>query len=464
MDNINQINSITTSRLDLRTKLNTELSKTQGNFSEVGLDLANKLNKNAITQGTDITITGDGSTENPYIITNTGPKELNELTDVNIIERDSGKILEFNDEGILASKPRDYHGIETMGDISWDQTNGKRELTIAGPITYWHQGRKFHSDTAITCNMLEYYPGGLTENNLYYISFEDNTGTLVASQLMNLKTKCPTCMVYWNGSNAAVTYEGHNHTRNIEWHINAHRTIGTRYFNGLDKISPTTANPSQLSISMGIIYDEDIMHILGSAEEPNTIARMWYQTSDGIYTFMDTLSSIPYTGTVGNPTYFNTSTYTFQQLNTNEFASYWVYATNDIGAPIYIIPQHSTEVGNISTARSATVPVLSGITNELAPEWKLIYRFIFRGNGDFVEVEDFRLSSSLPSGYVAAQTASGILFSPTEPNDGYISATNVQEAIEELDYEKASKIIPTSIEGLPSGALWNNNGTLSIVP
>jgi len=74
---------------------------------------------------------------------------------------------------------------------------------------------------------------------------------------------------------------------------------------------------------------------------------------------------------------------------------------------------------------------LSGIA--LNPEWKLIYRAIYKGDGQFQEKTDYRTASSLPSGGTALVSAAGVTFVPY----GDIASSNVQAAIQELDDEKA---------------------------
>jgi hypothetical protein len=63
---------------------------------------------------------------------------------------------------------------------------------------------------------------------------------------------------------------------------------------------------------------------------------------------------------------------------------------------------------------------------------KLIYRWIFSGDGQYQEGVDYRTSTSLPGGGTPVTNALAVTFSPI----GNISSTNVQNAIYELDLEK----------------------------
>lgn len=336
----------------------------------------------------------------------------------------SGSVQEMSSTDIPYSA-QVYHGIEAAGALSFD--NSSHVLTIAsGTNTYWHHGVRYTTSSAITCDLDDYVT--LTANTLYYVYFEDATGTLKASaSIWYLKLKCPVATVYWNGSAGAVTRETHGHTRNIDWHINAHLTIGARYYSGLDLTKPTTSDDATLTIGSGVIYDEDLAYTI--AEQ--TACRVFYLASSSKYTFAD--YSLPYPGTSGAPQYLDTDTYTLTAVGSNKYACYWVYATGDISRPIYIVPSAiSTPYNTVALARAETPPALTGYG--LSPELKLIYRFIYNGDGNFQESADYRTSSSLPSGYIASTTAAAVSFTPS----GNVAATNVQTAIEELDTEKSA--------------------------
>jgi hypothetical protein len=75
-------------------------------------------------------------------------------------------------------------------------------------------------------------------------------------------------------------------------------------------------------------------------------------------------------------------------------------------------------------------PVVTGVN----PEWKLIYRFIYTGDGQFMESADYRLQTSLAGAVSSATTAGAVSFAPS----GGVAATTVQGAIEELDTEKSA--------------------------
>jgi hypothetical protein len=379
-----------------------------------------------ITLSGAVTGTGTGA------ITTTMNSALDSLTDVAITTPLTNQVVSYNGSTWVnqldqAHKP--FLGISSRGALSFD--NSTHILTIAATTnTYWYNGTVFTTASAITCDIDSFVT--LTDNTLYWITFNDSTGVLSAGTTINLRTQVPVCTVFWNGSAGAISNESHNATRDVDWHINAHLTIGTRYYTGLVLTNPTTANDALLQIEAGTIYDEDIAVSITQ----QTTSRIFYMTSASFFTYAD--SALPYAGTSGQPQYLDTDTYTLTNVSASNYACMWVYATPDTARNIYIIPTHAADSHNtIAAARAEATPNLNGMN--LNPEMKLIYRFIYKGDGQFQESADFRTSSSLPSGGTTAIGASAVTFVPA----GGIASTNVQSAIEELDTEKAPLASPT---------------------
>jgi hypothetical protein len=335
---------------------------------------------------------------------------------------------------MVSDNPK-FHGIESAGALSFG--NSSHVLTIAsGTNKYWHNGISYLTSSAITCDLDSYVT--LTTNTLYYVYFDDASGVLKASaSAWDLKTKVPVVTVYWNGSAGSVQKEIHNHTRDLDWHINAHLTIGARYGSGLSLTAPTTVNDAVLQIESGSIWDEDLQSTIAQ----QTTMRGWYKASANVFTFTD--YSLPFVGSSSSQVQFlDTDTYSLANVGSSKFVCMWVYATNDIDRPIHIIPSHvASDYNTIALARAETAPDL-GLLG-VNPEMKLIYRFIYRGDGQFQEHSDYRLTSPLPSGGSASTTASAVSFTPS----GNIASTTVQTALEELDTKKASTAYVDSVAG-----------------
>lgn len=348
----------------------------------------------------------------------------------------------------IYSDSKKYHGIETMGARSFN--NSTHVLTVAEATnTYWYQGEQYITTSAITCDLDSFET--LTANTLYYFYFDDASGTLkCADSFWNLKTMVPVAMVFWNGSAGAIIPENHNHTRDIDFHILMHLTVGCRYYSGLSLTYPTAANDASLQIESGTIYDEDAAITIAQC----TTMRGFYKASANVYTFAD--YALPYLGASGDPYWLDTDDYTLKSVGDTDFVVYWVYATGDQDRPIWITCTHAATAHNtIALARAEAIPALSGLN--LSPEMKLIYKFIYKGDGQFQEYSDYRYSQPLPSGGTPSTTAGSVSFVPT----GNIASTTVQTAIEEVDSEKASltgtetltnKRITRRIDGTTSSA------------
>jgi hypothetical protein len=321
------------------------------------------------------------------------------------------------------SGKENHHGVQAIGAISFDSSG---HVFSVASTTYWWQGTIFTTAVPVTCDLdltadRDHASASLTTNTLYYFYFKDATGKLYWSPVFwNLKTMVPVATVFWNGSAGAISKESHGHTRNIDWHIWSHLTVGARYGSGLDKTYPSTSVDESLQIETGTLYDEDLIVTTGQ----QTTMRAYYKTNSTTWTFAD--FSFPFTGSAGSPTYLDTDTYTLTTFASNRYACYWVFATTDIDKPIAVIPSHvSASYSQITTARTELQPTVSGIN----PEWKLIYRFIFAGDGQFQESSDYRLQTSLAGAVSSSTTAGAVSFAPS----GSIISTTVQGAIEELD-------------------------------
>lgn len=316
-----------------------------------------------------------------------------------------------------------YHGVQAIGTVVFD--NSSHVLSIA-TITYWYKGALFTTASPITGDIDVL--SSLVTNKMYYFYFDDVSGSLKCSQSSwSITDHVPIATVFWNGSAGAICKEWHGYTRNLDWHIWAHDNIGTMYESGLGLTYPTVAVGNALQIETGNLHDEDLEVITGQC----TTCRIMYKESLSVWTWVD--SSLPYAGSGVQPQYLDVDTYALANVGASDFACMWVYGTPDTSRPIYIVPTHAAAAYNtIALARSEAPPRLSGFN--LGSEFKLIYRFIYKGNGDFQESNDYRKSSPVPSGGLAQVNAGAVSFIPS----GNIAATSVQTAINELDTEKAA--------------------------
>ena len=332
------------------------------------------------------------------------------------------------DGTVWVEQGKQYHGVESVTNLRLEDST-----ILADTLTFWHHGNKVILDEGVTCDLNDAglqdvsTDTPLVEGQLYYVYFKDNTSTLYwSTAVVDLYEHVLVAMVHWNGTIGAPSFEAHNHTRNIDWHINAHLTIGARYDSGFNLVQPVIGGSgSGINIGAGVVFDEDIRRDVPI----QTNCRVFYRTSDGTkYTFMNT--HLPYAHDVGGIVqYLNTISNQFEPVGNNNFTCSWVYASTDIERPIYLIPTHANSAhNNISGARNETPPHLTGFG--LTPEMRLLHKLIFKGDGVLQESEDYRTVSSLPSGFIASTNAGNVSFN----NDGTnLTSENVQGALVELD-------------------------------
>lgn len=364
-----------------------------------------------------------------------------------------------------------YHGIQAAGTLTFNNTD--KYLTLPS-ITYWYKGTQYTSAVSRTCDLdltgdRDNSSNTITANKLYYFYFKDATGKLYWSDsVWSFTENVFVATVYWTGTAGAVQRELHTHTRNIDWHIWGHDTIGTRYESGSELTTPTTATDNAVDIATGTYHDEDQDYATGRLQ---TI-RGWRKVSTSVYTFED--YALPYLGANADPKFVDVDSgagYVLTSVGDTDFVCYWVYASLDIDRPLYIIPTTANTAHNtLALARTETSPQTLNIG--LNSEMKLIYKFIYRGDGEFQELVDYRSSSPVPGGGTSSVSAGSVSVNPT----GNISSTNAQSALAELDSEKqvvmggddnyvtdAEKIVIGNTSGTNSGDNATNSQYSSLV-
>lgn len=247
-------------------------------------------------------------------------------------------------------------------------------------------------------------------------------------------TYTPTATVYWNGTAGALGNERHGHSRDLQFHRYLHLTVGARIPNdgGFAQTRPNTTNDAQLELSSGTLWDEDINNVISTAQ--GKLCRLWYETAPNAWTFVDGTDN----GGFDRPFLWNAvasrvqfpesdNNYVLANSAANNYVPVWVYASNDTERPIYVVtPSLTTTYNTVADARNSLPPIIP-----FAAELKLLYRWIYRGDGQYQESADYRNASSLPAGGVSSIVAAAVSYTPT----GTISATNVQAAIEEVNAE-----------------------------
>lgn len=304
-------------------------------------------------------------------------------------------------------------GPRSEATLSWD--NPFREFApnpTNGSFTFWVDDQKFVVSGSPTIVI----PDTVGQHFVYF----DATGTLVSSTSAwdpaSTQT-VPVATIYWDGTNGAIGEERHSAERDLALHAYLHHTRGTAYDSGL----AGTFTNTTLSIATGTVFDEDLRLDLTG---PLTSCKLWYRNGSNQMVFSEG-STTPYAVNAGALQWDNAGTLT--NAGANKYVANWVYATNDLTHPVYVVVGQ-TEHTTITLARAGTDPVLPNIGIR---EWKLLYKVIYQnvgGTPTFVESSDYRTVSPLPGGNVTSIPASAVVFTPA----AQIESTNVQAALEEV--------------------------------
>jgi len=311
----------------------------------------------------------------------------------------------------------------------------------ANPLSYYYQGALVNVTTDRT-TILSGAAG------FYFIYFDQATGNLLNSTVfpgVSFTSNVFLATVMWNGVNyGLVNDERHGYSRDTNWHVWAHTTIGVRYRSGLTLThNGGTGTLATFATTAGEIADEDIQFTISAL----TAGRLFYQTGASAYNFLNATSTVPgYLGINARPNYVNGSTFALTEMASapNRYINVFVYATTDNHTPIYFLTETvsatiAADNGYSSLANARAVPFPNTSSCGLSPEVKPIYRLIWRADGVLQALDttqdDYRTVTSLPQGAgTASTTASAVSFNPS----GNISSTTVQTAIEELDAEKVN--------------------------
>jgi len=204
----------------------------------------------------------------------------------------------------------------------------------------------------------------------------------------------PVATVYRDGAAYAIRDERHGYRRNRNWHEWAHDTIGCRYESGLGG----TFLDTTFSINQGVTFDEDLEHDTGGVL---TACRLWYRNAAGTAMRFESAITRPWKISATPAIQYDTGA-GLADLTPNWYVCSWIYATNDITYPIYIVVGQA-EYSSVAAARNDPLPAIPG---QLTREWKLLYRAIYRRNGasaTYTEATDYRTVSSGPgSSYTPA--------------------------------------------------------------
>ena len=312
------------------------------------------------------------------------------------------------------------HGFENRIASTLAMSGSNFQITTGTTYNVWIEGTKYTYTTTQEVAISN-------ERSLHYVYF-NASGVLTASTVPwdILGNFAFVAMVYKSGSIYAIGDERHSHTRDRNWHKWAHDTLFARYESGGD----ATFTNSTFSITRFYIHDEDIDIDSGATK---TACSLWYRYTGATAMTLETNISTPYKATAGVLQYDNGGT--LAPVSSNNFVCNYVYFTNDINYPVYIVVGQNNH-NTISLARAEAQPTLIGLPTM---EWKIAYRVIYKNVGGdtptYQESADNRTTSNAPTGVPSVVNASSVITaagafsgSVLDSGDG-----NAQLAFESLD-------------------------------
>lgn len=338
-----------------------------------------------------------------------------------------------------------YHGFKDRTQTTMVFDNNTTTFTLSGSnyVVYFDGRKKILNTLSITLSASSEWSANPYGQWFVWLNVNGTLGcSKIPWDLLNVAlTPVATVYIQTNGTNlyrGILAEERHGYKRNLVWHNHAHYNYGTSYTSGFTT-TPTFNTNNTFSFAGGIISDEDIQN---DSSGTQTTARIAYRYNYTVPAVQEMLFE-PASGTFvktnanGSAYYDNNGVLTALGAN-NQYGVYWIYATNRITTPITSIMGQGV-YSSVANAQAAPFPTLPGLS---VAEWRLLYRIVIQGSPNsfnIMQVNALYNQSTGPVILAAAPTtiaATNVSLIPS----GSVSATNVQNAIQELDFEKASTL------------------------
>lgn len=372
-------------------------------------------------------------------VSNTTPGALSNVCVTSLVTRKLivGCVLEPAVSGSIQMRPQDYPLLSDLADVEISATKHEGDYIAFDTVkSKWtnqpaldlgvyktYAGFVNRTDSTIAINGSGVFSLNPSPSTVY---INGKTKTLLTSQYVTVTddqtityiyldsdavlqksispwditsgTSIPVAIVFKDGSTYAITDERHGYERNKAWHNWAHMNIGTMYRSGL---SGTFGNTT-LSVTQGVIYDEDIKFDTGGTK---TTTSLWYRNAtNGMRLVRGATACKSVSG--GGVLQYDNGSGTLQDVSLNSYVTNWIYASNDATEPIYtVIGQNNS--ANLTLARNVSAPTI----NLSTAEWKLIYKVIYQHTngtpaGVFVEATDYRaVQTGVPTASVITDHA-----------------------------------------------------------
>ena len=248
---------------------------------------------------------------------------------------------------------KDMTGYEdrSQSDISINASTRVFTLTNYGNCNIWYRGKKYVVSSALTVTLANQTGGR-------WIYFDPTTSTLQEGSVggdPEFSGRVLTAYVYLDVVNSTCIILGderHLASRDIEWHLAQHNTIGAIWKSG-GVATATLNNTASVGMSFTspvVFQDEDIIHTIVHSASPNgnyqqNIATAgnaqlpamylggsgWVQQAASATPWILGTSRLRYNQITG------ASTGTLTDIGENQYVNYWIVATNDKAFPIKAI-------------------------------------------------------------------------------------------------------------------------------
>jgi hypothetical protein len=307
---------------------------------------------------------------------------------------------------------------------------------------------------SFTTNLSVYIPDS---TDLYFIYIDKDTKTLKAKNTnMDHDTDISVSYVYWNTDNNQVVYEAeerHGIKMDSATHYYLHRVFGAQYISGLGLSfnsligNGSTDVDAKISISDGVIFDEDDEIRIKNAPDPNNINRNNYEQilsptatipvfykegADGHWKYSVSASYPLKVGTSAQYNQYTGSTWTTTNAGNAKFIGVWLVATNNLLYPIIgIMGQLASD--NIGQADTDNLWESLDLSDLPLVEMRPLYRLIFETDGRWTgnasrsalrDVKDIRSILNVTGGSLSPSDHGNLFGLLDDDHPQYVSIDN----------------------------------------
>jgi hypothetical protein len=361
--------------------------------------------------------------------------------------------------------------------ISFDEGTRTFTITPVGSFTYFHNSMAYTKSAPenIVIPDLE---------GLHFIYYDGETLSQTQAFTPEIITLYAfVAAIYWDATNNEVIVLGeerHGNVMDSQTHVYNHNTLGARYDSGFALGNMDTdgngndATAAQLAVSDGILWDEDIEHVVtdGSPQELSLIAELPVYYLDGASAYWRKVAATQYpiatTGS-GRAAYneWTGAVWQVTEVGSNNFVLTHILATNNVPEPVIVI-MGQAEYSTLNEAREGALVELKALSfgnlASLSPEFLPLATVIWETRNTYSNAVKSRIRSADGADYIDWRSArgGGVVGAAVSDHGTLTGLTDPEDHPQYLRRE-GNTALPTSSAGLSSGDLWNDSGTLKIV-